>query len=329
MLGGMRGSGRRVGPRKVLGSVVLASTVFLIAGSGDQVLAQGVPARDPPGGGGPAVFAGCTGTDPAWSPDGKWLALVIWCDEEADLWRVRPDGSDAEQLTRGGGEEHTPVWFPDGADILVSVRIPEEDSELWAIPADGGPARRLTDDDWPQTTPSFSPDGSRVVYESRRNDNADLFVLDFATGEEQRLTSRPEPDLFPRWSPDGSLIAFQGRQDGRYSILGISPGDGHVRELWAPEHHAAAPAWGPDGHRLVVAGSGSGADDLFLIDLRDTTAGVSRLMARDGIEFAPAWSPDDTHIAFIVREGDAWNVFVKELASGAEWRLTGSETGVH
>lgn len=100
-----------------------------------------------------------------------------------------------------------------------------------------------------------------------------------------------------------------------------------LRELWAPEHHAAAPAWGPDGHRLVVAGSGGGADDLFLVDLRDATTRVSRLMARDGIEFAPAWSPDGAHIAFIVREGDAWNVFVKELTSGAEWRLTGAETG--
>src|SRR5205823_10241657 len=29
---------------------------------------------------------------PAWSPDGQWLAYVTWFDEEGAIWKVRADG---------------------------------------------------------------------------------------------------------------------------------------------------------------------------------------------------------------------------------------------
>ncbi len=47
-------------------------------------------------------------------------------------------------------------------------------------------AIRLTATDWEETAPSFSPDGTKVVFNSRRSGNSDIWIMD-ANGSNQRL----------------------------------------------------------------------------------------------------------------------------------------------
>jgi WD40 repeat protein len=39
---------------------------------------------------------------PRWSPDGKWIACFSNRSGRLELWKIRPDGSDLQQLTEGG-----------------------------------------------------------------------------------------------------------------------------------------------------------------------------------------------------------------------------------
>jgi len=52
--------------------------------------------------------------DPAWSPDGKRLAVVI-LDR---IWMTAPDGRDARELTRVAESEREPAWSFDGKRIV-------------------------------------------------------------------------------------------------------------------------------------------------------------------------------------------------------------------
>lgn len=61
----------------------------------------------------------------AWSPDGQWLAVVrrpvsdFGSDKNGQLWRMRPDGSDARPLTDLTNVFHgAPIWSPDGRYLL-------------------------------------------------------------------------------------------------------------------------------------------------------------------------------------------------------------------
>ena len=60
---------------------------------------------------------------PAWSPDGEWILyarIAGTTGAEAQLWRVRPDGSDAEALPIVTTELPTyAVFSPDGTEVLV------------------------------------------------------------------------------------------------------------------------------------------------------------------------------------------------------------------
>lgn len=90
--------------------------------------------------------------EPAWSPDGKWLAYVTWTSDGGYLWKVPADGSTAPvRLTSVPAYYCQPAWSPDGSRI-VALRAsramatdqmdqwgrPIEALELVSVPAAGG-----------------------------------------------------------------------------------------------------------------------------------------------------------------------------------------------
>lgn len=61
----------------------------------------------------------------AWSPDGKWLAVVNEAEiEKASLWVIRVDGSEGHLL----GDAELPVWSPDSLQLVFSRLRPNAHS---------------------------------------------------------------------------------------------------------------------------------------------------------------------------------------------------------
>src|SRR3954469_15510818 len=63
----------------------------------------------------PAVSTGPL--DPAWSPDGRWIAFSMG----GDIWKVPADGGVAIALTRGPAYHFEPAWSPDGSRVAFSM----------------------------------------------------------------------------------------------------------------------------------------------------------------------------------------------------------------
>ncbi len=92
------------------------------------------------------------GVRPDWSPDGEWIVLMSVEPEShpgqtISLHRVRPDGTDFEQLTNPTGTtiDLYPRWLPEGSGIIFS-RCPEVDApncETRTIGPDGTEDRLL------------------------------------------------------------------------------------------------------------------------------------------------------------------------------------------
>ncbi|HEY2351657.1 MAG TPA: amidohydrolase family protein [Candidatus Acidoferrum sp.] len=93
--------------------------------------------------------------EPAWSPDGKFIAYVTWSSEGGQLWKVPSTGGTAVQLSKSLGVYSNPAWSPDGTKI-VALRGNAYDREnstfdggqtgnadlVW-IPAEGGDAHLI------------------------------------------------------------------------------------------------------------------------------------------------------------------------------------------
>jgi TolB protein len=51
---------------------------------------------------------------------------------------------------------------------------------------------------------------AKIVFESKRDGNYEIYVMDDDGSNIQRLTNNLLGDYSPRWSPDGKQIVFLG-----------------------------------------------------------------------------------------------------------------------
>ena len=66
--------------------------------------------------------------------------------------------------------------------------------------------------------PPGRPDGQCIAFESYRDGNRDIYVMNADGSEVERLTDSDAWDESPAWSPDGQRIAFDSERDGRPEI---------------------------------------------------------------------------------------------------------------
>ena len=94
-------------------------------------------------------------------------------------------------------------------------------------------------------SPTWSPDGSRIAFDSERDGNLEVYVMNADGTGQTRLTDNPAADGVPAWSPDGSRIAFMSNRDGDYEIYVMNTdGSGQTR-LTVNSAADVAPAWSP------------------------------------------------------------------------------------
>jgi len=86
-----------------------------------------------------APLAVNAGFDPAWSPDGRFLAFASVNESEAStgIKLASSDGSKARRLYRGGPASG-PAWSPDGKWVAFST-----DGKVWLVRRDGSGLRRV------------------------------------------------------------------------------------------------------------------------------------------------------------------------------------------
>ena len=233
-------------------------------------------------------------TDPAWSPDGRWLAFVSEREGEASrkaseeqkklgkgkpqIWLLPTSGGEAQQLTFLPHGASTPVWSPDGQWLAFSAPVGPLDEE--AEEGQPNPKVRVIDRLW------YRLDGAGFIFERR----AHLFLLNVAGGEPLQITDGDWDDGNPSWSPDGKTLAFvSSREEDRWRApasdlytVSIDAGNvGELRRLTDGTLGCAAPAWSPDGQKIAFLGSlkwkSAGHIDIYTIAASANQAAATSL----------------------------------------------------
>jgi len=107
-----------------------------------------------------------------------------------------------------------PQISPDGKSVAYVVSVVDREknastSTIWLAPVAGGEARQLTGGPKHDSHPRFSPDGTKLLFESDRSGEGQLWVLDLvAGGEAKQLTTITTGASTGIWSPDGKHVAF-------------------------------------------------------------------------------------------------------------------------
>ena len=167
---------------------------------------------------------------------------------------------------------------------------------------------------------SLSRDERRLALFERKNENADLVLVDLGRGTFERFTDDPADDIFPIWSPDGSRIAFSStRKQGLDLYLKPVGGTANSEELLlaTPEIKAASD-WSDDGRYLLYsANDRKNQFDIWAVPVTGDRKPFPLVQTRFSERLAQ-FSPDGQWIAYESDESGRSEIYLQPFTtSGA------------
>lgn len=191
------------------------------------------------------------GLDPAFSPDGRTLAISTVVPDSGDASGIslhRTDGTRIRRLTRGN--DWAPSWSPSGrrfafVHLFPSPEFVQPAASIYTIGRSGNDRRLVAKDAY---APAWSSRGE-IAYRFR----SDLVVTD-ARGQRKRTLATQA--YGPDWSPHGDRLVF-ARCRGDHCGLFVVRADGTgLRRVYATRGDLGNPVWSPDGRRIAFVHAG-------------------------------------------------------------------------
>ncbi|MFZ0731978.1 MAG: S9 family peptidase [Candidatus Sulfotelmatobacter sp.] len=278
-------------------------------------------------------------TNPAWSPDRKWIAYQSDYDgdEQWDIFMVSPKTGKVVNLTQTTGiAEMNPTWSPDARYLAYEVK--PKDSAAVEIDVYDLIMREVkhitsgTPQDKGNEDPIWSKDGRFIVYTQvqAKGTDSNVFIADVATGTSTRLTPHEGEQHFLAndISPDGKRILVSSNAENGHENIGLLDIATKkiawiTKEKWEVRGHE----FSPDGKRISFSADVEGDEDIYLHDL---ATGKSTLLAIPKGVNEPtgghsAFSADGTRLLYFhngpTAPSDLW---VYQLATGKSQQITRS-----
>jgi tricorn protease len=160
---------------------------------------------------------GAAERDPAWSPDGKWIAFFSDESGEYALHLVDQSGlGEVKKINLGNPPSYfySPVWSPDSKKIAYT----DKRLNRWYVEIEkGAPVKISTErfeDPGGFPTGAWSPDSKWVVYDKfLENHLHGVFVYSLGTGKETQVTDGTADSRYPVFDKDGKTLYFTASTD--------------------------------------------------------------------------------------------------------------------
>ena len=240
-------------------------------------------------------------TNPAWSPDGKWIAFASdrpgqiagTAEGKKQLFVISAVGGEAQQVTKVENDVSDFEWAPDSKRIAFSTSDPESKAMKDRKEKYGDYSVVHSDYQMTHLWITEFTNGSSTAAETKRLTEGDKFsVGDFS------------------WSPDGTRIAFSAQKDpdlisGETSdIYVVNVNDKAVKKIVGTAGPDRNPHWSPDGKRIAFD-TAAGARYFFYANSRigvvSADGGAVQILTESFDEDPSliAWAPDGIYFGAV------------------------------
>lgn len=182
---------------------------------------------------------------PAWSPDGRRLALTLsGTNGNLNIFVLDLATQQLTRLTDDPSINTEPVWAPDGRSLYFTSDR-GGGPQIYQIGLDpGARPKRITFEGTYNARPRVSPDGTQLAMVTLDQGNYRIAVQDLASGT-VRVLSHGRLDQSPSFAPNGAMLIYAATENGQGVLQRVSV-DGFTSQRLASEHEdVREPVWGP------------------------------------------------------------------------------------
>ena len=157
---------------------------------------------------------------------------------------------------------------------------------------------------------------SKVVFESYRDNNFEIYIANDDGSSLTRLTKNSNIDIAPRLNRGGTKIAFASNMPGTFDIYSINPDGTGLARLTNNNKDDSNPRWSPDGSKIAFQSNRDGNWEVYLMNANGSSQ--TRLTNNTEDDLMPAWSPDGSKIAWCAYRNGEYRIWVMDAnGSGA------------
>ena len=270
-------------------------------------------------------------SDPAISPDGKWLAfrreVAPFTGELMllPLGRELTTAGEPRPLTPNELPAYAPRWTPDSAEILFSAK-----GALWRLGISGeGTPERLPFVGEDGATPILSnPQAgrrSRLAY-VRIYTDANIWRIDTpapgapASSPPRVAISSTRRDAIAMIAPDGHQVAFTSMRSGENEIWRSDVSGAGAVQLTSMAANPGWPVWSPTGDQIAFHSNPDGNGDVILVPAE---GGKPRnLTAHPATDVFPTFSGDGRWVYFSSSRSGQSMIWKIPVSGGAAVRVS-------
>ena len=247
---------------------------------------------------------------------------IVFCSDRSgnyEIYTIRPDGSDLQQLTQTSAREGWPKWAPNGQQIIFTSDQ-SGTGQIYLMNSDGSNVRNLSNNKHNELDPVISPDGKKIAFISKATGSYQLYTMDIDGSNRKQLTNIGPFNGRPDWSPNSRRLAYLSIQDGSYEIYTIHADGSRKQKLSTFNTETGAPAWSKNGYYILFHGHEKDIDYLYRMDANGEN--LQKLGKQDHRGFVARWNGQSDKVVYSSANADNYDLYILDIKSGEKKRLT-------
>jgi eukaryotic-like serine/threonine-protein kinase len=266
---------------------------------------------------------------PAWSPDGKRIAVADDPSGEFDKYAV-----DSKTKTRLGSTDWISpdqmAWLPDGSALLFNARVAKTslNAQLFSLSYPDAEIRRVTNDLNFYNGTSITSDGSALA-SAQVTLTGSLWIANFGSSTSfsapRQISSgisRADGISGIIWAPDDKII-YTYYTSGAIQLASASPDGSNVRDI-APG--VVSPSWlsscGDGRHFVFGMGRGNDSSSIWRADMDGSNL---TQLSTGKIAVHPNCSPDGKFVVYAGVTGDSVHLMRVAIDGGTPAEISKEE----